>query len=65
MDEERHGSQSGQNFSQVLENVKEESQKPKERPRPEKLRTMGGLNQYNRHAVEYCFILSRETDFRA
>ena len=65
MDEERGGSQSGQSFSQVLENVKEDSQKAKERPRQEKLRTMGGLNQYNRHAIEYCFILSSETDFRA
>lgn len=65
MDEERHGSRPDQSFSQVLEEVKDESQMVKEKPKNEKLRTMGGLNQYNRHAVEFCFMLSSDTDFRA
>lgn len=64
MDEERRGSHSDQSFSQVLENVKEGSQSEKAKPKQTKLRTMGGLNQYNRHAVEFCFMLSSDTDFR-
>ena len=31
----------------------------------EKLRLMGGLNQYNRYAVEFVYLLSSEADYRA
>lgn len=61
-EEEKRGDQS---FSQMLEKAKEDSRK-KDEPREEgKLRTMGGLMQYNRHAVEFCYILTSETDFKA
>ena len=30
----------------------------------EKLRLMGGLNQYDRHAVQFCYLLSNEADYR-
>ena len=31
----------------------------------EQLRLMGGLNQYDRHAREFCFLLSTEADYKA
>lgn len=31
----------------------------------EKLRLMGGLNQYNRQALHVCYILSNEADYKA
>ena len=52
------------NFSSFLE---KELEKKKEKPskKQEKLRLMGGLNQYDRHAREFCFFLSNETDYKA
>ena len=54
--------QSSRNFSELLEREKNKTR----RKAPEKkapLRLMGGLNQYNRKAMEVCFYLSSETDY--
>lgn len=64
-EQERRDSQPDQSFSQVLASVKDEDEKTKETRKQDKLRMLGGLNQYNRHAVEFCFMLSSETDLRA
>ena len=64
-EQEKQGGQSDQSFSQVLETAKEQSEKAKEVRKEDKLRMMGGLNQYNWQAVEFCFMLSSETDFKA
>lgn len=55
---------SGQNFEQVLHQV-EKNQKEQRPARNNKLPVMGGLNQYNRQGIEFCYILSSETDYRA
>ena len=54
--------QSSRSFSELLEREKNKTR----RKAPEKkapLRLMGGLNQYNRKAMEVCFYLSSETDY--
>jgi hypothetical protein len=62
---EPDGKQSDQSFAQVLQQVKEEEQKNKEIRTDDNLRMLGGLNQYNRYAVEFCYMLSSEADYRA
>lgn len=62
---ESGGQQSDQSFAQVLKQVKEEEPKNKEIRTNDNLRMLGGLNQYNRYAMEFCFMLSSETDYRA
>lgn len=58
---------SGGEFSGLLkQNMAKKKDKPenKKAERPDKLRLMGGLNQYNRYAVEFCYLLSTEMDYR-
>ncbi|MCH5265685.1 MAG: hypothetical protein J1F02_07275 [Lachnospiraceae bacterium] len=66
-EQEREGQRSGQEFSTLLEKEREKTKRQKTTvaARPEPLRLMGGLNQYNRKAMEVCFYLSSEADYRA
>ena len=52
-------------FSSLLEKKAKKRQNVSQPRKDEKLRLMGGLNQYNRHAVQFCFILSHDADYRA
>lgn len=63
-EQERKHQETQHDFSSFLE---KELEKKKEKPskKQEKLRLMGGLNQYDRHAREFCFFLSNETDYKA
>lgn len=49
----------------MLEKEVKKKQEIPQSKKEEKLRLMGGLNQYNRHAVQFCYILSHEADYRA
>ena len=52
-------------FSEVLKKERaKERQSPKARE-TETLCLMGGLHQYNRNALEVCFLLSSEMDYKA
>ncbi len=63
--EEQEKGGGSQDFSDMLNRQMMRKQSHPEPPKEEKLRLMGGLTQYNRHAVEFCFILSSEADYRA
>lgn len=53
-------------FSEMLRKERaKEHQSPKAREEEKALCLMGGLNQYNRHALEVCFLLSSEMDYKA
>lgn len=52
-------------FSSLLKQELKKKQVQSIQPQHQELRMMGGLNQYDRHAREFCFILSREADFKA
>ena len=64
-DEERSQEEAKQNFSGYLKQEMKKRQEKPASPKREQLRLMGGLNQYDRHAREFCFILSREADYKA
>lgn len=64
-DEERSQEEANQNFSGYLKQEMKRKQEKPASPKQEELRLMGGLNQYDRHAREFCFILSREADYKA
>ena len=51
-------------FADMLERETKRRQSVPTQKKVEKLRLMGGLNQYNRHAVQFCYHLSNETDYR-
>ncbi|MCI5730326.1 MAG: hypothetical protein MR304_02110 [Eubacterium sp.] len=51
-------------FASMLEQETKKRQSTPPQKKDEKLRLMGGLNQYNRHAVQFCYHLSNETDYR-
>lgn len=66
-EQEQNQGGAGQEFSGLLEKNLEKKpnrQENKKREKPDKLRLMGGLNQYNRYAVEFCYLLSTEMDYR-
>lgn len=61
--EEARQREAGADFSSLLRQEMRKNQVRKAEPQPQ-LRMMGGLNQYDRHAREFCYILSREADFK-
>lgn len=61
---EQERNSSGQNFNEALEQAQKAREEAKV-PKDTKLRMMGGLNQYNRQGIEFCYYLSSDTDFRA
>ena len=66
-EQERNPGGAGQQFSGLLKTnmeKKQDRQENKKRANKDKLRLMGGLNQYDRYAVEYCYLLSNEMDYR-
>lgn len=62
-EEKQDGEQEGSGFSSILENEMTNNTKKKSK-KQENLRILGGLNQYDRYAHEFCFLLSRETDYK-
>lgn len=66
-EQEQNQGGSGREFSGLLKQSMEKKQdrpESKKPEKPDKLRLMGGLNQYNRYAVEFCYLLSTEMDYR-
>lgn len=63
-EEERDKGESNQSFSDFLYEEMQTKQVKAEKKEPEKLRLMGGLNQYDCHAREFCFLLSTEADYK-
>lgn len=61
--EKQEGKQESSDFSGILERELKERTNKKSK-KQEKLRILGGLNQYDRYAHEFCFLLSRETDYK-
>lgn len=64
-EKEKEQDDAKQSFSGLL---KQEMKRKQEKPvasKQETLRLMGGLTQYDRYAREFCYILSRDTDYKA
>ena len=64
-EEEKNHEESQKSFAGILQQKVEKKQQKTSRPKQEKLRVMGGLNQYDRYAREFCYILSNEADYKA
>jgi hypothetical protein len=66
LEHEQDQGQGNQSFSEILkQKADKKEEKETKRNVDAELRVMGGLQQYNRHAVEFCYILSSEADYRA
>ncbi len=64
---EQEKEKQGQGFSEMLarECAKKKELTKKRESKQENLRYMAGLNQYDRRAREFCFILSSKADYKA
>lgn len=63
-DRGRRDSGSGDSFTEILKRERAKAH-PQTEKREEALRHMEGMNQYNRHATEVFFLLSRNMDYKA
>lgn len=61
--DEQNKGDDNQGFSSFLYKEMKEQKEKQPKKQEEKLPLMGGLNQYDRQAREFCFLLSTETDY--
>lgn len=59
---QRHGS--GQQFENLLKREQTKMRQMETERQEEELRRMGGMNQYNRQAVEIFFMFSSQMDYK-